>query len=453
MPRILPRLLKALQEARSRPSQNRPPNVYRIKHRNRTKSLWRPVPELSYSPRGRTHSILLDELNPIFNHDNYVRHKTLPPKVWLSDSAQKTRAGASGREEDRPSTMSKEERDWWASPYLRMLSGPLRRCLVSTDNLPADFLIKLAPMQLPVPRTARKAQTLLPDGIEHPRFRHRRHGSGVYIMCRKVAVDYLVEKEAYKVVGQNVSIHSRLADQIGHLLRLRVLQELELLADRLQCRPAKAQDHPILRRLTRAEWQDVKNTGVIPYEGAIALLIVPPLNRDPSTKRRPEPSTSPLPIQDAGPIPKKPLPPISVLHLASKEDFIDEDVDEPSMIPNAKVPLYNGLALFPARPQRAALYAALNKLLYVERRARWREHGRPDPSVMSADEKADKWARGDQKASHAYLLCSDSETVLRADAVPLAIALWRIRMWEGLGTRYNLTPEQRWKLKPIPLPS
>lgn len=263
-----------------------------------------------------------------------------------------------------------------------------------------------------------------------------------------------------KGVQSNITIHPRLADQIGHLLRIRVLQELEILAERLQCRPADAQDHPVLRRLTRAEWQDVRNTGVIPYEGAVALLVVPPLNKDPSTKQRPAPSSSPLPTKDVGKIPNKPLPPLCVMHPISTEKSVDQDAGEAPLISNPTVPLYNGLALFPSRSQRAALHAALNRLLFVERRARWRERGRPAPSEnppVSANgvqgEKVDSWARGDQKASHAYMLCADTENILRADAVPLAIALWRIRIWEGADLGYRASPEKRWKLDPLPLPS
>ena len=44
-----------------------------------------------------------------------------------------------------------------------------------------------------------------------------------------------------------------------------------------------------------------------------------------------------------------------------------------------------------------------------------------------------KRSLGDQKASHAFLLCSDAETCRRADAAATAIALWRVRMWEGSG--------------------
>ena len=42
-------------------------------------------------------------------------------------------------------------------------------------------------------------------------------------------------------------------------------------------------------------------------------------------------------------------------------------------------------------------------------------------------------AKGDAKASHAYVVFSDAQSVLRADTVPLAVALWRVRLWEGGG--------------------
>lgn len=277
-------------------------------------------------------------------------------------------------------------------------------------------------------------------------------------------------------------MHSRFAEQIGHLLRVRVLQELELLAERLSHRPLKAHEYPILRRLTRAEFKTVKNTETIPFEGAIALLIVPPVNRDPATKQRPTPSFSIEPIEDEDKIPSKPLPPLSVLHPTAleedPEDAVEEDLEDaveedlqgavkgdpelPTFLPSAKVPLYNGLTLFPARKQRAALHAALNKVLRSERRTRQREYreNKPegklkssdqDPSNEDASTEKRQRAKGDDKASHAYVLCSDAERMLRVDPVPLAIALWRVRMWEK--GNFNLPVEERWKLKPRPIPS
>lgn len=221
---------------------------------------------------------------------------------------------------------------------------------------------------------------------------------------------------------------------------MRVLQELELLAQTLQTRPRRSTENPVMRRLTRAEWKQFKETGIIPYENAVAVLVVPPLNKNPETKRRPTPSDSLQPIkEEPHPVSDKPMPPVSTLHPTTLS--INARIGTHQYLPPAKIPLYNGIAAFPSRAQRAALYKALSRILAIERRARWREHGRltdkrniatqAAPVDKSVKEKTH--ARGDQKASHAFVLVSDSKTVLRADTVPLATALWRIRLWEGMG--------------------
>jgi hypothetical protein len=230
-------------------------------------------------------------------------------------------------------------------------------------------------------------------------------------------------------------MHFLLSSHVAHLLRVRVLQELELLADCLQTRPQGSEDATLIRRLTRAEWKSIKSTGVIPYGNAVAVVVAPPLNRDPTTKMRPQASVDAAVIQQdistddhASP---RPLPPLSTLHPVTEPS---DHNDLPNYLPSSKVPLYNGLSLFPSRSQRAALHARLTRLVSIERRARYREHGRPEKSATSqSTEPRDKWARGDQKASHAFLLLSDEKTVLRADMAATAIALWRVRMWEGAG--------------------
>ena len=253
-----------------------------------------------------------------------------------------------------------------------------------------------------------------------------------------------------------------LARRIDHLLRVRVLQELELLALRLQTRPRNANETPVMRRLTRAEWTYVKEKGIIPYENAIAVLVVPPLNKHPETKQRPIPAFSSGPVEEEQrTLPAKPLPPVSELHLVARRPAgipIDAAVKTTQYLPEAKVPLYNGLSVFPSRVQRAALYQALNRVLAVERKARWRETGlsRSEDQQQDRAEKQTSRAKGDQKASHAYAILSDSETLLRADTVPLAIALWRIRMWEGQGweLKSKYTHAGGWKvIIPLRLPS
>jgi hypothetical protein len=225
-------------------------------------------------------------------------------------------------------------------------------------------------------------------------------------------------------------MHSLLVQQIYHLLRVRVLQELKILAERLQAQ-LQSGDVPILRRLTRAEFNEIKETGVIPYPNAVALLVVPPLNKDPTTKQRPEPSISPS-------APDEELPDKSVTGLTLSPSVL-YTVGATKSSPDgesssAQVPLYNAVTLFPSRSQRAALHASLLHLLAVEREARFHERSRASPSESeSPDGIINRRPRGDRKASHAFLLCSDARTCTRADAAATAIALWRLRMWGGAG--------------------
>lgn len=241
-----------------------------------------------------------------------------------------------------------------------------------------------------------------------------------------------------------ISVPSSTVPHITHLLRLRVLQELELLTARLrwqnrwQPHDPSSSPTPVLRRLTRAEFQHVRETGYIPFSGAVAVIVVPPVNRDSKTKERPRPHNSALPEpplvtdKDAS-LPKRPLPSASVLLPACPTSLHgqDDDVEDlPDVISTPKVPLYNGVPLFPTKPTRAALHKLLCELLAVDARARYYR-----PRATKRDDEAGKSekvkVKGDQKASHAFLLCSSAETLARADAVPLAVALWRLRVWSG----------------------
>ena len=217
----------------------------------------------------------------------------------------------------------------------------------------------------------------------------------------------------------------------------------------------------------------MKETGVIPYEDAVALIVVPPLNRDPVTKERPTPSSSPerpppeREVKIRGKSKRRLVSQMYAAETVEEREDIQLKDEEYELIPHpAKIPLYHGPALFPVRSQRAALHNALKNLLQVEIRARIRE-GPPkktkrdqkqqgaasDGGGQVTQGKKAKWQRpkGDQKPSQVYVLCSDSETLLRADMVPLLVALWRVRMWEGQG--WVLPWRERWKLKPRPLPA
>ncbi|CDO68675.1 hypothetical protein BN946_scf184652.g2 [Trametes cinnabarina] len=293
-------------------------------------------------------------------------------------------------------------------------------------------------MKLPDSPSGKQQYAFLPSALEHPRFTRYQGGRSSYMLCHKQVIDSVRERGSYKRFspdGGMTVMHSLTGQQIGHILRVRVIQELQLLARRLLRvrRLAKPADPPLLRRLTRAEWNEIKATGVIPYRNAVAVLVVPPPNRDPETKERPTPvATSTPDLEDLeGKEPPKSLP-ISVLHPTFKEEQQWKDDPLSKIVPPSLVPLYNGVSLFPSRTQRAALHAALSEVLRAERTTRLMTGSQPAlTGEVSSTTGGPARAKGDKKASHAILLCSDERTILRADTVPLAIALWRVRMWEG----------------------
>ena len=265
---------------------------------------------------------------------------------------------------------------------------------------------------------------LAPDGILHSKYTHRKAGRASYILCWRPAVLKL-QKGGFKRISPHVTYSSRLPDYIAHLLRLRVLQEFELLAERLEYRvktfkKQKAYSTVILRRLTRAEWGLMRSSGFIPYQNALAVLIVPPVNKDVLTGTRPKGSMSAAPTE-LDDHTKPTTKPLSVLMPVS------QNVDN-EMAPQAVVPLYNGTTAFPDRFQRSALYSILVRILVSERfekkQLQLREAGVSSPRKEEVES---------SKASHAFLLCSNEDTGKRGDVAGVARALWRLRMFEGEG--------------------
>lgn len=57
-------------------------------------------------------------------------------------------------------------------------------------DLTPDFLIRLSIKQLPSSQTAkRKSYTLVPDGLQHPKFKGHNSHRGHYIVCRRAAIE------------------------------------------------------------------------------------------------------------------------------------------------------------------------------------------------------------------------------------------------------------------------
>ncbi|KAI0775973.1 hypothetical protein BD413DRAFT_610674 [Trametes elegans] len=394
--------------------------------------------EVDISPHGRTKSILLDRaaVRLIYKHARYHPSKSLAPLVYVSKPRWRAKQ-LQGRAplDDAPRQMTEEERSLYANPYLRILGSPLRECFQTGWLLPRELLIRMAPMLLPTAPHEKRKCAFLPDGLEHPSSRPVKGGQSHYLLCYSPVLDLVRERGGYKRFTPEgvglMTMHPLVTHQVGHLLRVRVLHELQLLARRLLHRRhlAKPDEPPLLRRLTRAEWKEIRTTGVVPFKNAVAVLIVPPPNRSVETGTRPTPYVATTPNPDAlraGDLPKS--LPLSVLHPTAEDEWWPEDEDLPGSVPPARVPLYNGVTLFPAPTQRAALHRALGEVLQAERTSRLVTN-----SAASEGAPRSAWtpAKGDQKASHAILVCSDEKTLLRADTVPLAIALWRIRLWEG----------------------
>ncbi|KAH9938535.1 uncharacterized protein B0H18DRAFT_1112679 [Fomitopsis serialis] len=346
------------------------------------------------------------------------RHKEPAPRLRILSKRKRGSADAYALRR----AMTEEERELWASPYLRMLSTPLRVSAVGERHLPTAFLIRLSAKRVPGPHKA--IVNVVPDTLEHPAYRHQRPGSGVYIPCRGDAIRAMKEKSVERLLHHSARVQSGLEEQISHLLRVRVLQELRILVQRLRRKPWGATDAPLLRRLTRTEWKELQASGTIPQEDAAAVLVVPPVNRNPATNARPEPSMSslPLPSAEAPSKDRRPQLPVSTLMPTTTSGAFEDD-ELSVILPQSKVPLYNGVALFPSPQQRAACHKSLTEL-----------QGHPNAaSEETRLPEASGRVRGDEKGSHAFLLRSNAKTLLRADTVPLAVALWRLRMWEGQG--------------------
>ncbi|KAG7097125.1 hypothetical protein E1B28_004503 [Marasmius oreades] len=418
MPRILPRLIKKLAENPPRLSE-------RFQHdslRANKISLRRPVPTApSFNPEDYPKSILISSKNPVSNSGEYIHHKSLPPRICVGKRVNTKDSKNYGH--DAPREMTEEERGWWSSPYLRMLASPIRRCLVTGQYLPSDFLVRLSLMKLPSSRPLRFLHPnlqipslLVPDGLQHPKFQVRRSGTSVYMLCSKAALVKMKERSLHQRFGTEV--HAFLGEQIRHLLRLRVLQELQLVYEQLRFRPRKMANQTLIRRLTRSEWKELQSSGVALIENAIAILVVPPVNRDHITKARPEPSMASSPpsnvssnrTQDAT------SRPISVFYPASSNNP-QQSSSGPKPLAAHQIPLYHSGSMFPEPTQRAALHKILSDILTVERRARY----------------GTNLGRAEEKPSHAFALLSNEVTIQHADIAAVGVALWRVRMFEGLG--------------------
>ena len=200
---------------------------------------------------------------------------------------------------------------------------------------------------------------LVPDGLLHPRYMPQKNGRAVYVACSRAATGML-HPGSFRRIASEIMLPKNLPDMVAHLLRLRVLQELDYLASRLekQNRSSRSQSPPLLRQLPYDEWLSLKNTGRVSCADALAVIVVPSVNRDPKTKERPSINLSADPVSDEDiPRPDSVFPPFATLCNVS------EPLGPPTLLSVRQVPLYHAIAAFPSRSQRHTLHTLLLRIL------------------------------------------------------------------------------------------
>jgi hypothetical protein len=102
--------------------------------------------------------------------------------------------------------------------------------------------------------------------------------------------------------------------------------------------------------------------------------------------------------------------PVATLYPVSRESPLPTNFQYRDVLPSAKVPLYNVLGLFPHISQRARFYQLLEQVQAIC------DLAQPIDDSL--------------KNSHAFLFSSNSEIVKLGDMASLAIAMWRVYLYE-----------------------
>jgi hypothetical protein len=244
----------------------------------------------------------------------------------------------------------------------------------------------------------------MPSDLHHPRYASRPEGLGAYIACSKKAIPLLSGKGRHRSIFPGAEVHELLEEQITSGLQSRCVEEAELLGSRLRSGTRYKPGEPAaftVRRLTLEEYELVLQQSAIRDPKALAVIVVP--KGDEAPEALPEAS------------PKSQL-------LLRGSPPTHTGLDSETVLPIPRIPIYWAASIFQDLRVRASLRKALDLALSAERSA-----------LRSVRKSRSVKARGmhdipyEPKARNAYALCASR----RVDAVPLAIAFWRLRLWEG----------------------
>ncbi|CAG7853937.1 SubName: Full=Uncharacterized protein {ECO:0000313/EMBL:CCA67137.1} [Serendipita indica DSM 11827] len=369
----------------------------KVKYRQRTvKPVRKPVvnktrpvviPNLS-----RTQSFLLDP-NPILNKDDFQTPETPPPLLPWPQSRKELPKNAR--------LMSSIEVEAMASPYARMLSAPQRTCLFTRAILPTDLLIRFGGATDPSTGT----RYLLPNNIEHPKFAARIPGKNFWVSCWKDVVRQMIETKKHAMISPNLQSHPLLLEQVESMLQQRIVQELELLRDRL--RPSKqllVDVHECtIRRITEEERSLIYQDGGVSIPGGQAILEFG--------------ETKPEQVNDDA---------------TPSRMILDTSTTSPR-----HVPLYFVSSFMPSDSLDRA-HQLVHSILKTEANAIRKSEKGTEPTISASNVI-------DSTSPAMYLVRSTAASLLRADTVPLCISLWRMNLWAGQGWADGLWG--RWEQK------
>lgn len=296
-----------------------------------------------------------------------------------------------------------------------------------------DLLLRFSFLRLKASEGSQPSLAIVPDGLEHSKYTTRKGGHSVYSLCIRESVDQMLMAKPYRRTTRDshVTPNPKLPDQVAHLLRLRILQELERLVGQVQCWGHSSSDDPspatIIRRLTQKELEVVEASGTVPFDDAVAVLVMPPMEAAPVAKTDLRAAMSAMPPEEMpGDAPSSTISqPISTLMpIASDANWTtDPKSHGTGLLPTYSTPVYDISTAFPSSVHRAALHWFLSRLLALERK-QTRPHALEKTTELSND------AVDDTELSNAYLLCANQTNLKGGDVASVAIALWRLRMFE-----------------------
>jgi len=198
----------------------------------------------------------------------------------------------------------------------------------------------------------------------------------------------------------SLKAHLKIPEQLEYLLHRRLIQELELLRDRLEAAPHQTANPGewVIRALSLDELHSITTdkSGALPGVAAIISFKEAVGNASASET-------------DGSPI-------FSVHQIK----------DRSSVFFGRSLPLYDA-SRFLAADARQQVQALLKEILRIENRAHRKFLNK------KSFPRSNLQLSCDEETPVGYLLRSTSQTLHRVDTVPVCIALWRLQLWNGQG--------------------